>query len=208
MRVAVIGTGSAGRELASALTEGGHDVVVGTRSPDDTKAREDWKDLELRLVPLGDAAAGADLVINATNGSASVEALSQVGPSLDGLVVLDVANPLDFSHGFPPGLLVRDTDSLAEQIQRAFPRARVVKSLNIVNGSVMLRPIRGTTMLLAGDDSAARRTVLDLLHEFGWEDVIEFESLDAARGMESWLPLWVRLHGALGTAQFNLKIVR
>jgi len=208
MRIAVIGTGSVGRTIATALTERGYDVVVGTRSPEATRARDDWRGGDLALVPLGEAATDADLVVNATNGNASIEALGQVGPSLDGLVVLDVANPLDFSHGFPPTLSVKDTDSLAEQIQRAFPSARVVKSLNTVNASVMIAAPADTTMFVAGDDAEARRTVVELLREFGWEDIIEFDSLDAARGMEMWLPLWVRLMGALGTARFNLKIVR
>jgi 8-hydroxy-5-deazaflavin:NADPH oxidoreductase len=207
MRVAVIGTGSAGRALATSLTEGGHDVVVGTRDPEATRARDDWQH-DLTLVPLAEAAAGADLVVNLTHGNASVEALRQVGPTLDGVVLLDVANPLDFSRGFPPTLSVKDTDSLAEQIQRAFPKARVVKSLNTVNARVMLHPIPGTTMFVAGDDADARRTVATLLRDFGWDDIIEFASLDAARAMEMWLPMWVRLMGVLGTAEFNLKIVR
>ena len=208
MRIAVIGTGRAGRNIATALAKGGHDVVVGTRSPEATRARDDWQGVDLALVALDEAASDADLVINVTNGNASIEALGQVGPSLDGLVLLDVANPLDFSRGFPPTLSVKDTDSLAEQIQRAFPSARVVKSLNTVNSSLMLAPLPGTTMFVAGDDAEARRAVVDLLREFGWEDVIEFDSLDAARGMEMWLPLWVRLMGALGTPRFNLQIVR
>lgn len=207
MRIAVIGTGPAGRTLAGALATR-HDVVVGTRSPQATAEREDWQDVELALVPLADAAEGADLVVNITNGNASIEALGQVGPSLDGLVVLDVANPLDFSQGFPPSLSVGNTDSLAEQIQRAFPAARVVKSLNTVTASVMLDPLPGTTMFVAGDDPDARGLVKGLLTEFGWEDVIEFPSLDAARGLEAWLPLWVRLYGALGTGRFNLAIRR
>jgi predicted dinucleotide-binding enzyme len=127
-------------------------------------------------------------------------------------VVLDVANPLDFSAGFPPTLTVKDTDSLAEEIQRAFPDARVVKSLNIVNAAVMVDPARvgdgDTTMLVASNDAEARQVVVDLLRALGWRDVVEFEDLSAARGMEMWLPLWVRLMARLGTADFNLKIVR
>jgi len=126
-------------------------------------------------------------------------------------VLLDVANPLDFSAGFPPTLSVKDTDSLAEQIQRAHPEARVVKSLNTVNGAVMVDPARlaePTTVFVAGDDAEARAVVRDLLVELGWSDVVEFPALDAARGLEMWLPLWVRLMGTLGTADFNLKLVR
>lgn len=202
MRIAVIGTGSVGRHLADALATR-HDVVVGTRDPGVTRERGDW---DLPLVALAEVGE-ADLIVNATNGLASVEALRQVDPA-PGTVVLDVANPLDFSAGFPPTLAVKDTDSLAEQLQRALPQARVVKSLNTVNGAVMLDPIPGTTMFVAGNDAEARGLVSALLREFGWEDVIEFDALDAARGMEMWLPLWVRLVGTLGTPRFNLRIER
>ena len=139
----------------------------------------------------------------------SLGALAEV--DLDGKVLLDVANPLDFSNGFPPTLSVKDTDSLAEQIQRAHPEARVVKSLNTVNAAVMVDPARlpePTTIFVAGDDEVARQLVRGLLVELGWSDIVEFPALDAARGLEMWLPLWVRLMGTLGTADFNLKLVR
>jgi len=208
MRIAVIGTGAAGRQLAKGLSDKGHDVVVGTRSPEETGARDEWRGSDLALMPLGEVASGADLVVNITNGSASIEALGQVGPSLEGKVLLDVSNPLDFSGGFPPTLFVKDSDSLAEQIQRAFPATKVVKSLNTVNASVMVEPIAGTSMFVAGDEAEARRLVVDLLRGLGWEDIIEFPSLDGARAMEMWLPMWVRLMSVLGTAQFNVSIVR
>lgn len=205
------GTGMVGRTLAPAFAALGHEVRVGTRDPGTTAARGDW-DLDLPLLPYPEVAVGADLVVNATNGQASLAALEAVGgDALAGRVLLDVANPLDFSHGFPPTLAVKDTDSLAEQIQRAFPQARVVKSLNTVNCQVMVDPSRlagDTTMFVAGDDAGARTSVVALLQALGWRDVIEFEELSAARGMEMWLPLWVRLMGRLGTADFNLRVVR
>ncbi|HSE09078.1 MAG TPA: NAD(P)-binding domain-containing protein [Nocardioidaceae bacterium] len=212
MRIAVLGTGMVGRTLGSALARLGHDVAMGTRDPEATRSRDDW-DLSLPLMAFDEVAAGADLVVNATYGVASLAALDAVGGDvLAGKVLLDVANPLDFSGGFPPTLTVKDTDSLAEQIQRAFPRTRVVKSLNTVNCEVMVDPKRvgdgQTTMFLAGEDAEARAVVRSLLEGFGWEDVIEFEDLSVARGMEMWLPLWVRLMGHLGTGDFNLKIVR
>jgi predicted dinucleotide-binding enzyme len=158
-------------------------------------------------------AADADLVVNATNGLASVAALGEVGTDpLAGKVILDVANPLDFSQGFPPTLSVKDTDSLAEQIQRAFPEAKVVKGLNTVTASVMVAPGTvgdgDTTVFAAGDDAGARQLVVALLRELGWQDVVELDGLQNARGLEMWLPLWVRLMGALGTAEFNIKLVR
>jgi predicted dinucleotide-binding enzyme len=198
-----------GRTLGAAFRRLGHDVVVGTRDPEATAARDEWAGQDLPLSTLAEAGAGADLVVNATTGGASLDALAQV--DLDGKVLLDVSNPLDFSAGFPPTLTVKDTDSLAEQIQRAHPEARVVKSLNTVNAAVMVHPDslpETSTMFLAGDDPLARETVRELLGELGWVDVIEFPTLDGARGLEMWLPLWVRLMGAVGTAEFNLRLVR
>lgn len=209
MRIAVIGTGSAGRALAAGFRRIGHDVVVGTRDPEATAQREEWADADLPLVPFGEAATDADLVVNATGGQVSLEALAQV--DLDGKVLIDVSNPLDFSEGFPPRLSVVNTDSLAEQIQRAHPEARVVKALNTVNGAVMVDPARlpeATTIFIAGDDPLAREAVRELLVELGWADVVEFPALEAARGLEMWLPLWVRLMSNLGTADFNLRLVR
>ncbi|MFL6024563.1 MAG: NADPH-dependent F420 reductase [Marmoricola sp.] len=208
MKIAVIGTGSVGRTLTDGFRRVGHEVVVGTRDPEETRARAEWAD-EAGLTTFAAAGDGADLVVNATGGNVSAEALAEV--DLDGKVLLDVANPLDFSAGFPPTLTVKDTDSLAEQLQRAFPQARVVKSLNTVTASVMVDPAAlpaETTMFVAGDDADARALVRGLLAELGWVDVVEFASLDAARGLEMWLPLWVRLMGNLGTAEFNVRLVR
>ena len=213
MRIAVIGTGHAGRTLAQGFQRIGHDVVVGTRDPDATRGREEWHGLDVPLAALGMVAADADLVVNATNGQASLSALGEVGSDhLAGKVIIDVANPLDFSQGFPPTLSVKDTDSLAEQLQRAFPEARVVKSLNTVTAAVMVDPSTvgdgDTTVFVAGDDAEAREQVSALLRELGWRDIVELDGLQNARGLEMWLPLWVRLMGALGTADFNIKVVR
>jgi len=208
MRIAVIGTGSVGRVLSAGLRRIGHDVVVGTRDPEETRARPEWAD-DPALTSFAEAGGGAELVVNATGGNVSLDALADV--DLDGKVLLDVANPLDFSAGFPPTLTVKDTDSLAEQLQRAFPTARVVKSLNTVNAAVMVDPghLPGeSTIFLAGDDAAARAVVRGLLVELGWSDIVEFEALEAARGLEMWLAMWVRLMGTLGTADFNVKLVR
>jgi 8-hydroxy-5-deazaflavin:NADPH oxidoreductase len=213
MRIAVIGTGVVGRTLAQAFQRTGHDVAVGTRDPGETSGRDEWRGLDVPLQPLATVAADADVVVNATNGGASLAALGEVGTDhLAGKVIVDVSNPLDFSQGFPPTLSVKDTDSLAEQIQRAFPDARVVKSLNTVNASVMVDPASlgegDTSIFVAGDDAEARQLVIGLLGELGWVDIIEFDELSNARGLEMWLPLWVRLMGPLGTPVFNLKLVR
>jgi predicted dinucleotide-binding enzyme len=218
VRIAVLGTGTVGLTLAGALAALGHDVAVGTRDPAGSAARDDvaaWgaDHADIPLLPLDRVAAGADLVVNATNGAATLDALEAVGEAaLAGVVLLDVANPLDFSAGFPPTLFVADTDSLAEQIQRRFPAARVVKSLNTMAASVMVDPAAlgggDHTVLLSGDDAAAKAVVDGLLRELGWVDVLDLGDLSTARGAEMWLPLWVRLYGALGTGAIQLKVVR
>ncbi len=211
----MLGTGSVGRTVAVALSRLGHQVTVGTRDPEVTAAREDWvrlpQSLPLRAYPA--VADGVDLVVNATSGTGSLAALAAVGSDrLAGSVLLDLSNPLDFSAGFPPTLTVKDTDSLAEQIQRAFPESRVVKALNTVTAEVMVDPTLvgdgDTSVFAASDDADARRLVVGLLHELGWRDVVELDELSAARGLEMYLPLWVRLMASLGTARFNVKLVR
>lgn len=221
MKIAVLGTGAVGRALAGRFADLGLEVTVGTRDPEATSARggegsyADWSAARgaVSLASFADAASAADLVVNATSGTVSVEALQGAGASnLNGKVLLDVANPLDFSQGMPPTLSVKDTDSLGEQIQRAFPDARVVKSLNTMNGALMAEPgglAEGDhSVFVCGDDEEAKRTVTELLGRMGHTDVIDLGDITAARGAEMILPLWLRLYGALGTAEFNFKVVR
>lgn len=225
MDIGVLGTGTVGRALAGRLAEVGHTVLMGTRDPQATLSRTSregsadppfasWLEARpgIRLTTFAEAAAGAELVVNATSGEATLEVLAQAGPaSLAGKVLLDVANPLDFSAGFPPTLSVKDTDSLGEQVQRAFPTARVVKALNTMNASVMVDPGslgQSSTVFVSGDDAQAKDTVVGLLTSLGHDDVIDLGGIETARGPEMWLPLWLRIMGALGTAQFNVKVVR
>ncbi len=226
MRIAVLGTGVVGQTIAGRLDQLGHDVTVGTRDPEATRARTEpdamgnpgvgtWVAAHpgVAVATFPQAAAVAELVVNATNGGASLEVLHAAGAeNLSGKVLLDIANPLDFSRGFPPTLFVKDDDSLAEQVQRAFPDARVVKSLNTVNAHLMAHPehLAGGdhSVFVSGDDADAKRTVTALLTEMGHTDVVDLGDLSTARGTEMWMPLWLRLFGALGTPAFNLKIVR
>ncbi|WP_448003411.1 NADPH-dependent F420 reductase [Agromyces bauzanensis] len=226
MKVAVLGTGMVGRALAGRLAELGHEVTVGTRDVEATMARgesdamgnppyADWAQTHQRvmLATFADAAAGADLVVNATSGRVSIAALEAAGRDhLAGKVLLDVANPLDYSHGFPPSLFVSNTDSLAEQIQARFPEARVVKSLNTMNAFLMADPRQladgDHTVFVSGNDADAKQVVTELLRAFGHTDIIDLGDLSTARGTESLLPVWVRLYGVLGIPMFQFKIVR
>jgi predicted dinucleotide-binding enzyme len=211
MHIAVLGTGMVGRTIAPRLAELGHVVRLGTRDPGTTRAREEWSELPgVELHTLAEATTGADLVVHAGNGASALDLLAQAG-DLTGVVLLDISNPLDFSAGFPPTLSVKDTDSLGEQVQRAFPDARVVKSLNTLTAELMAHPDRlpePTSVFVSGDDADAKHLVTGLLTELGHRDVIDLGGIETSRGVEMWLPLWLRLMGSLGTAEFNLKVVR
>lgn len=227
MRIGILGTGVVGRTLAAALDER-HDVAIGTRDPaaaakrTDAGPREaesfaDWSAAHsgVEIASFADAADHAEeLVINATAGDASLDALHMAGAeALAGKLLVDVSNPLDFSAGFPPSLFVSNTDSLAERIQRAFPTAKVVKTLNTVTANVMVDPGAVAdgehAMFVAAEDAASRSRVASFLgEEFGWRHVVDLGDLSAARAMEMYLPLWLRLMGALDGPMFNIAIAR
>ena len=225
MNTAVLGTGMVGQALAGRLHQLGHSVVVGTRDPQATLARTDpdqmgnppyaaWQREHpgVELATFAEAAARADLVVNASSGEATFQVLELAGAAnLAGKVLLDIANPLDFSAGFPPTLFVKDDDSLGEQVQRAYPETKVVKALNTLTASLMVEPKslgESSTVFVSGEDAAAKATVVDLLESFGHDDVIDLGGIETARGTEMLLPLWLRLMGKLGTGQFNVKVVR
>lgn len=225
MKFAVLGTGMVGRAIAGRLDELGHQATIGTRDPQATLARTEtdamgnppyatWAGERpgVRLASFAEAAGEAEVVVNAASGAGSLEVLALAGAdNLAGKVLIDIANPLDFSQGMPPTLFVKDTDSLAEQIQRAFPAARVVKALNTLTAALMVRPDaldEGSSVFLSGDDTEAKALVSTLLTEFGHTDVIDLGDLTTARGTEMLLPIWLRLMGALGTPTFNFKIIR
>ena len=153
-------------------------------------------------------------MINATSGTVSLEALRLAGEqNLRGKILIDVSNPLDFSKGMPPTLTVCNTDSMGEQIQRAFPDAKVVKTLNTTNVNVMVDPAQVAggdhDLFVSGNDAAAKARVTELLRQwFGWRTVIDLGDITTARGVEMLLPVWLRLMGALGTPLFNFKIAR
>ena len=209
MQIAILGTGPVGRALGKACSAAGHEVVIATRDPEQTRQREEWAGLDLPLAAHKDL--DGDVFINATNGQGSLTALRAVGDALNGKVVIDSSNALDFSQGFPPSLFVSNTDSLAEQLQRELPEARLVKMFNTMANQVMVDPNRlpsDTTIFVAGNDVTARQTAASLAADLGWTDVFDLGDLTAARGLEMYLPLWVRMFAQIGRPEFNIKVVR
>ncbi len=226
MRFGILGTGSVGRVIGARLKSLGHDVTIGTRDVEALLGRKDpdamgnepfaaWRkdNAQVGLATFADAAAHGEIVVNATNGEGSLDALSAAGEAnLEGKILIDIANPLDFSQGMPPSLSVSNTDSLGEQIQRAFPATKVVKTLNTMNAFVMADPslVAGAehTVFVSGNDEQAKAQVTDILRSFGWKHVLDLGDITTARGTEMYLPLWLRLWGALGTGTFNIAVVQ
>lgn len=212
MRIGVLGTGVVGQTMGAALIARGHDVMMGARSADNEKALAFRDRTGGRAGTFAEAAAFGEIVIHATRGASAIPVLESAGAAnLAGKVLIDVSNPLDFSAGYPPSLSISNTDSLGETIQRAFPEALVVKTLNTVNANVMVEPalVPGRhTVFVSGNDKGAKGRVMDLLRSFGWQSILDLGDITTARGTEQMLPLWVRLYAVLGTGEFNLALMK
>lgn len=226
MKLGVLGTGPVGQAVAAKLAELGHAVFVGTRDPAATLARTNpdtfgnppfkvWREKHpnIELGTLAQAAAHGEMVVNATTGTGSLEALKAAGENnLAGKILIDIANPLDFSKGMPPSLAVCNTDSLGEQIQRAFPKTKVVKTLNTMNAYLMVGPKQlaggAHTVFVSGNDAGAKEAVQKLLESFDWQDIVDLGDITTARGTEMMLPIWVRVWGATKNPMFSFKLVR
>ncbi len=216
MKIGVLGTGMVGSTIGSKLVKAGHDVKMGSRSAANEKAAEWAKGAGAKASTgtFADAAKFGEILFVCTKGDGTLAALEAAGESnLADKVLIDISNPLDFSKGMPPSLFVSNTDSLGEQVQKKFPKAKVVKTLNTLNCGLMVEPAKlkggDHTIFVSGNDKEAKGAAVELLKSaFGWKDVIDLGDITTARGTEQLLPVWVRLWGALGHAEFNFKIVR
>jgi predicted dinucleotide-binding enzyme len=223
MKIGVIGSGIVAQTLGAKLAELGHDVALGTRDPKKLAEKknmaatlQEWLGQvknKARVLSFKETAAHGELLINATHGQVSIEALRMADAAAVGSkVLIDVANELDFSKGMPPAILASQEHCLAERIQSAFPNLRVVKSLNTMAASIMVNPKSlkdgDHTVFVAGNDDDAKARVSDLLRSFGWSDIIDLGEISAARGPEMYLALWIRLFGALKNGNINIKVQR
>jgi len=215
-KIAVLGTGTVGNTIGSKLIELGHQVMMGSRKANNEKAVA-WEEKSGQNACAGtfsEAAAFGEIIFNCTSGGASLEALRLAEEkNLAGKVLIDVANPLDFSKGMPPSLSVVNTTSLAEEIQAAFPKVKVVKALNTMWCGLMVNPGMinngDHTTFICGNDADAKTKVKEMLKSFGWmeNNILDLGDLSAARGTEMYLPLWLRIYGATNNGAFNIKIV-
>jgi 8-hydroxy-5-deazaflavin:NADPH oxidoreductase len=227
MKVGIMGTGIVAQTIASKLAEMGNSVVIGTRDVRETLSRTApdvygnppcrvWLEAhpKVKLLDYAGAAAHGEILMNATSGGGTLQALNAAGKAnMEGKILVDIANPLDFSKGMPPSLTVCNTDSLGEQIQRAFPGTHVVKTLNTVTAMLMVDPGRVAggdhDMFICGNNAEAKQRVTQLLGTwFGWKRIIDLGDITNSRATEMLLPIWVRLYGALRSPLFNIKVVQ
>jgi predicted dinucleotide-binding enzyme len=207
--IGVLGSGSAGQTLATGFLDKGHPVMIGSRN---SAKLDGWLRQAGPGAEVGSFAETAefgDVVLLSVLGSAAEEVIRLAGvESFSGKIVIDASDPLDFSSG-QPGLFVGTTDSLGERIQRLIPSAYVVKGLNIVQADVMINPrLTGDEpdMFIAGDSDGAKRTVTQLLGEFGWS-VIDLGGIESARWLEALSLAWVVYSHRTGKTHHAFKLV-
>lgn len=215
MKIAVLGSGMVGNTIATKLVQLGHQVMMGSRTSKSEAGQEWLRSVggKAQIGTFADAAGFGEIVFDCTNGANAIAALRSAGAkNLRGKILVNVGNPLDFSKGMPT-LTVCNTDSLGEQVQREFPEALVVKVLNTVNCEVMVKPsvVPGEhNLFICGNDAGAKGKVKQWLGEwFGWksENIMDLGDITGSRGMEMWMPIWLRLYGQLGHPHFNLRLM-
>ena len=213
MRVGVLGTGEVGRRLAAGFHSRGHEVMIGSRETDKPELR-DWLSGEGSGIEAGtfaEAAGHGELAVLAVLGDAAEEAIRAAGPeNFSGKVVIDAMNPLDFSGGFPPKLSISGEDSLGERVQRALPSAKVVKAFNTIGNPYFADPSFSQgepTMMIAGNDEDAKRTVVDLLADFGWADTVDIGGIEGSRELEAICIAWVKVGGVRGAWDHGFKLL-
>ncbi|MGO9960311.1 MAG: NADPH-dependent F420 reductase [Solirubrobacteraceae bacterium] len=212
-RVGVLGSGEVGRRLAAGFASRGHEVMIGSRDPGKPELLE-WLLGEGAGIQAGtflQAAEHGELLVLAVLGDAAQEAIADAGTqNFSRKVVIDTMNPLDFSGGFPPKLSVSGEDSLGERVQRALPDAMVVKAFNTIGNPYFVDPSFSEgrpTMLIAGDDADAKRTVGDVLADFGWPDPVDIGGIEGSRELEAICIAWVKIGGMRGSWDHGFRLL-
>lgn len=225
MNITILGTGVVGRTHATKLVELGNTVFMGTQDPAKTM-KQDKQDAmgnppfpvwnkdnqKVQLLPFSEAASKGDIIFEALHGEIAVEVLKSLEKELEGKILVDISNPLDFSKGFPPTLFVENTDSLGERIQNALPKTKVVKTFNTLTAALQVEPnmlANGThDIFISGNDADAKKRVMKIQKSYGWKNIIDLGDISTSRGTEMLMPFWLRMMGALNTPIFNYKIVQ
>lgn len=219
MKIGILGTGTVGATIGSRLVDLGHEVMMGSRTAENEKAIafvSKYAGVNTYAGTFAEAAKFGEIIFNCTKGEHSLSAIAMAGSALNGKVLVDVSNPLDFSQGMPPCLIpsLANTNSLGEEIQRKFPEVKVVKTFNTMWCGLMANPnlIAGGNHVnyICGNDTDAKKSCIDLIKQFGWKDqnILDLGDITNARGTEATLLIWLRVYGATKTGAFNFSIVK
>jgi predicted dinucleotide-binding enzyme len=219
MKIGILGTGAVGATIGARLLDLGHEVMMGSRTANNDKAMEfvtRHAGVNAYAGTFSDAANFGAMVFNCTKGEHSIGAIGMAGNGINGKVLIDLSNPLDFSNGMPPCLIpgLANTNSLGEEIQRKFPSIKVVKTFNTMWCGIMVNPsIVGEgnhVNYICGNDAEAKNKVKELIKQFGWkeENLLDLGDITNARGTEATLLIWLRVYGAHKTGAFNFNIVK
>jgi 8-hydroxy-5-deazaflavin:NADPH oxidoreductase len=214
MQIGILGSGVTAQTIGTKLIQLGHEVMLGSRDEANPPSVVWAKDQGGQHAVYGtfmNAAAFGEIIFNCTLGAATLEALEQAGAeNLKGKVLIDTANPIDRQTDMWT-LTICNTDSLGEQIQRAYPETRVVKTLNTVNANVMVDPaklLEQTHVFVSGNDIEAKATVVRILRDwFGWKQIIDLGGIETSRSVEMYVLLWHSLRNAISSQRFNIKVV-
>jgi 8-hydroxy-5-deazaflavin:NADPH oxidoreductase len=221
MNIAILGTGSVAQTWATRLVELGNTVTLGTRNVENTlsnteKSINDFlaANANISLKTFGEAVLEADVIVNATQGAGSIDAVGAAYVNMKGKILVDVSNPLDFSGNGLPSLLpsLSNTNSLGEEIQKSYPEIKVVKTLNTMWCGIMVNPNMidngNHVNFISGNDANAKAEVKEFIKKFGWkeENILDLGDITNARGTEAMLPIWLRVWTATQNGAFNFRI--
>jgi predicted dinucleotide-binding enzyme len=210
-RIAVLGAGRVGANLARGLAAAGRTVTVGVRDPAGRGSRDPGSGIT--VTDVGSAIRSADLIVNATPGDTTLERMTTLRADLAGRILLDVSNAtVRTADGLPGGLLYPD-GSLGERLQAALPETEVVKGLNTMLFSVMTDPAAlrtPPTAFLSGDADSAKATVREVLRGLGWrgEWILDLGPIATASGTEAVAVLIPSLLRTVGFVPFALSVAR
>lgn len=210
--IAILGTGMVGKSLAIGLDKHGYKLVMGTRDPNKQDLVK-WRNETLPTLDIQtfkEAVKDVDLILLAVNWNATDNVLEEINDdAVNGVTLIDLTNPLDFSSGAPE-LALGFNDSAGETVQRKIPQANVVKALNTVTASLMVDPTceEGIPdMVIAGDDDNAKQQVTELLEEIGWR-VIDAGDITKSRLIEPLAMLWINHSIKTGSANHVFSLLR
>jgi len=194
MKVGILGTGDVGKAIGNGFIALGHEVMMGSRQAGNDKAKA-WVNStggKGREGSFKDTAKFGEIVALCTLGTASESIVRDAAHELNGKILWDATNPLDFSTG-GPRLSIVGHDSLGEHVQKAAPGAKVVKCFNTVGNALMFKPkLAGgpPTMFIAGNDEAAKKTTAGMLKDWGWETA-DIGNIEGSRYLEAMCMAWV-----------------